>query len=114
MSRSTNLRTNSSNKLLAVERLQQQTMNGWKTREIGVRQGANHSQVRPRTAEQGPRLRGCDPVAGCKRTDIHRVLVHTYAVASPEGPLLRAPVRTPGEDSQHSMAPILVGFSAAN
>jgi hypothetical protein len=23
----------------------------WKTREIGVRQGANHSQVRPRTAE---------------------------------------------------------------
>src|SRR3954471_20118493 len=86
----------------------------WKTREIGARQGANHSQVRPRTAEQGPRSRGCDPVAGCKRTEIHRVLIHTYAVASPEGPLLRAPVRTPGEDSQHSMAPILVGFSAAN
>jgi hypothetical protein len=40
---------------------------GWKTREIGVRQGANHSQVRPRTAEEGPRLRGSDPVAGCKR-----------------------------------------------
>jgi hypothetical protein len=29
---------------------------GWKTREIGGRQGANHSQVRPRTAEQGPLL----------------------------------------------------------
>jgi len=42
-------------------------MNGWKSREIGVRQDANHSQVRPRTAEQGPRLRGCDPGAGCKR-----------------------------------------------
>jgi hypothetical protein len=22
-------------------------------------------EVRPRRAEQGPRLRGCDPVAGC-------------------------------------------------
>ena len=41
---------------------------GRKTREIGVRQGANHSQVRPRTAEQRPRLRGCDPGAGCKRS----------------------------------------------
>ena len=61
MSRSTNLRTNSSNKLPAVERLQQQTMNGWKTREIGVRQGANHSQVRPRTAEQGPAQRSRGP-----------------------------------------------------
>ena len=89
-------------------------MTGWKTREIGVRQGANRSQVRPRTAEQGPHLWGCDPVAGCKRTEMHRVLMRTYAVASPKGPLLRAPVRTPGEDSQHSMASILVGFSAAN
>ena len=45
-----------------------QILTGWKTREMGVRQGANHSQVRPRTAEQGPRLRGCDPGAGCRRT----------------------------------------------
>jgi len=29
----------------------------------------------------------------------NRVLVHTYAVASPKGPLLHASVRTPGEDS---------------
>jgi len=27
-----------------------------------------------------------------------RGLVHTYAVASPKGPLFRAPVRTPRED----------------
>src|SRR4051812_31943957 len=86
---------------------------GWKTCEIDARQGANHSQVRPRTAEQGPRSRGCDPVAGCKRTEINGVLIHTYAVASPKGPLLRAPVRTPGEDSQHSMVSILVRFSAS-
>jgi len=89
-------------------------MNSWKTREIGVRQGANRNEVRPRTAEQGPRLRGCDPGAGCKRTRIKRVLMHTYAVASPKGPLLGAPVRAPREDSQHRMAPILVGFSATN
>jgi hypothetical protein len=43
-------------------------MSRWKTREIGVRQGANRNEVRPRTAAQGPRLRGCDPVAGCERT----------------------------------------------
>jgi hypothetical protein len=29
------------------------TNSGWKTCEIGARQGANRSQVRPRTAEQG-------------------------------------------------------------
>jgi len=40
--------------------------------------------------------------------------VRTYTVASPKGPLLRVSVRTPGEDSQHRLAPILVGFSAAN
>jgi len=40
--------------------------------------------------------------------------MHTFAVASPKGPLLRAAVRTPREDSQHSMASILVRFSAAN
>jgi len=61
-------------------------MTGWKTREIGVRQGANRSQVRPRMAEQGPHLWGCDPAAGCKRTVVHRVLTRTYAVASPRGP----------------------------
>jgi hypothetical protein len=40
---------------------------GWKLPAFVVRQGANHSQVRPRTAEEGPRLRGSDPGAGCKR-----------------------------------------------
>ena len=29
--------------------------------------GAEMVAKRPRTAEQGPRLRGCDPVAGCQR-----------------------------------------------
>jgi len=91
-----------------------ETSGGWKTCEIGVRQGANRNEVRPRTAEQGPHLWGCDPVAGCLRTKIKRVLVRTYAVASPKGPLLHAPVRTPREDSQHCMASIVVGFSAAN
>jgi len=43
------------------------SVSGWKIREIDVRQNANHSQVRPRPAEQGPRLRGCDPRVGCKR-----------------------------------------------
>jgi hypothetical protein len=111
-----------------------------KSGEIRLRQGANHSEVRPRTAEQGPRARGyapdpvrealvregalkaainiCEtgrdasapangpsangsqphPVAGCLRTATGAGLTHTYAVASPEGPLLRAPVRTPRED----------------
>jgi hypothetical protein len=68
-----------------------------KSGEIGLRRGANRSEVRPRTAEQGPRARGCDPVAGCLRTG-KCGLAHTYAVASPKGPLLRAPVRTPRED----------------
>ena len=38
-----------------------------KSGENRLRQGANHSEVRPRTAEQVPRAlaRGCDPVAGC-------------------------------------------------
>jgi len=63
-----------------------QTSGGWKTCEIGARQGANRNEVRPRTAEQGPRLWGCDPVAGCKRTEIDRVLMHNFAVASPRGP----------------------------
>jgi len=111
-----------------------------KSGEICVRQGANHSEVRSRTAEQGPRWRGYDPdpvreapvregaqeaaidifetgrnasapanepaangsqphpVAGCLRTATGTGLTHTYAVASPEGTLLRAPVRTPRED----------------
>jgi len=69
-----------------------------KSGEIRLRQGANHSEVRPRTAEQGPRWRGCDPVAGCLRTATDAGLTHTYAVASPEGPLFRASVRTPRED----------------
>jgi len=30
---------------------------------------------------------------------LNRVLVRTYAVPSPKGPLLHASVRTPGEDS---------------
>ena len=95
-----------------IQRLHINTTGGWKTCEIGVRQGANRNEVRPRTAEQGPHLWGCDPGAGCKRTVNQRVLTRTYAVASPEGPLLRAPVRTPREDSKRSMASILVGFSA--
>jgi len=45
---------------------------------------------------------------------LNRVLVCTYTVASPKGPLLLASVRTPGEDSQRSMASILVGLSATN
>jgi len=32
-----------------------------KSGEIDLRQGANRSEVRPRTAEQGPRARGCAP-----------------------------------------------------
>ena len=32
-----------------------------KSGEICLRQGANRSEVRPRTAEQGPRERGCAP-----------------------------------------------------
>jgi len=61
------------------------TVGGWKTCEIGARQGANRNEVRPRTVEQGPHLWGCDPGAGCKRTMSQRVLMRTYAVASPEG-----------------------------
>ena len=56
---------------------------GLKIGEIGLRQGANRNQVRPRTAEQGPRSRGCDPAAGCKAHRRNRVLTHTFAVASP-------------------------------
>src|SRR4030095_3179592 len=69
------------------ENLRINTSTGWKTCEIGARQGANRNEVRPRTAEQGPRLWGCDPRAGCKRTVNQRVLTRTYAVASPEGAL---------------------------
>jgi len=69
-----------------------------KSGEIGVRQGANRSEERPRTVEQEPRSRGCDPVAGCLRTATDAGLTHTYAVAPQKGPLLRAPVRTPRED----------------
>ena len=86
----------------------------WKTGEIGLRQGANRNQVRPRTAEQGPPLAGMRPGSGMQAHQIQRVLLHTYAVASPKGPLLLAPVRTPGEDSERSMRSILVRFSAAN
>src|SRR5690349_10618460 len=89
------------------------TVVGWKTCEIGVRQGANRNEVRPRTAEQGPHLWGCDPEAGCQRSASQRVLMRTFAVASPKGPLLHAPVRTPREDSQHRMTSILVRFSAS-
>ena len=32
-----------------------------KSGEIGLRRGANRSEVHPRTAEQGPRARGCAP-----------------------------------------------------
>ncbi len=32
-----------------------------KSGEIRLRRGANRSEVRPRTAEQGPRVRGCAP-----------------------------------------------------
>ena len=108
-----------------------------KSGEIGLRRGANRSEVRPRTAEQGPRWRGCapDPVReapvreGALKAAIdicetgrnasapanepaangsqpHPVagmpshwdkcgLAHTYAVASPKGPLFRAPARAP-------------------
>src|SRR4051794_34862328 len=97
----------------SIQSLHINTADVGKTCEIGVRQGANRNEVRPRTAEQGPHLWGCDPGAGCKRAVSQRVLTRTYAVASPEGPLLRAPVRTPRDDSQHSMARILVGFSAS-
>jgi hypothetical protein len=45
------------------------TSTGWKTCEIGARQGANRNEVRPRTAEQGPHLWGCDPGAECMRTN---------------------------------------------
>ena len=36
----------------------------WKTGEIGLRQGANRNQVRPRTAEQGPPLAAMRPGSG--------------------------------------------------
>ena len=69
--------------------------NSWR---CGLRRGANRSEVRPRTAEQGPRTRGCDPEAGCNRTGKNAGFARTYAVTSPKGPLFRAPVRTPRED----------------
>jgi len=36
------------------QKLRINTNGGWKTCEIGARQGANRNEVRPRTAEQGP------------------------------------------------------------
>jgi len=36
------------------EKLRINPIAGWKTCEIGARQGANRSLVRPRTVEQGP------------------------------------------------------------
>jgi hypothetical protein len=68
-----------------------------KSGEICLRQGANRSEVRPRTAEQGPRA-GVRPGSGMPAHEEKRGLAHTYAVASPKGPLLRAPVRAPRED----------------
>src|SRR6185503_14506982 len=58
----------------------------------------------------GAPLAGMRPGSGMQAHRLYRVLVHTYAVASPKGPLLHASVRTPGEDSEHSMGSILVGF----
>jgi hypothetical protein len=68
-----------------------------KSGEICLRQGANHSEVRPRTAEQGPRARGCDPEAGCLRAGKTRACTHLRG-RIPKGPLFRAPVRAPRED----------------
>jgi hypothetical protein len=69
-----------------------------KSGEIRLRQGANRSEVRPRTEEQGPRGRGCDPVAGCLRTGKTRACTHLRGHIPQKGPLFRAPVRTPRED----------------
>jgi hypothetical protein len=86
---------------------------GRKTREIGVRQGTTQPGA-PAHGGAGARLAGMRPGSGMQAHRHNRVLVHTYAVASPKGPLLCASVRTPGEDSERSMASILVGFSATN
>src|SRR6476469_874721 len=61
----------------------------------------------------GAPLMGMRPGSGMPAYQIKRVLMRPSTVASPKGPLLRAAVRTPREDSQHSMASILVGFSAS-
>jgi len=58
----------------------------------------NNSEVRPRTAEQGFGAAWMRPGSGMPSHWDKRGLAHTYAVASPKGPLLRAPVRTPRED----------------
>jgi hypothetical protein len=42
----------------------------------GLRQGAIRSEVRLRTAEQGPRVRGCDPVAGAFALGKSRACAH--------------------------------------
>ncbi len=78
-----------------------------KSGEIGFRQGANRSEVRPRTAEQGsvkpgagaPRA-GMRPGSGMPAHRDKRGLVRTYAVTSPKGPLFRAPVRYTSHDSK--------------
>jgi len=44
-------------------------------------------------------LAGMRPGSGMQAHPLDRALLHTYAVASPKGPLLHASVRTPGEDS---------------
>ena len=69
----------------------------------GAREAANdvHETGRMRLLPQtGLRLTGRSRTreAGCRRTATDAGLTHTYAVASPEGSLLRAPVRTPRED----------------
>ncbi len=76
-------------------------------REAPVREGAHKAAIgigetgrNAAAPANGPAANGSQPhpVAGCLRTETNAGLTHTYAVASPKGPLLRAPVRTPRED----------------
>src|SRR3954468_13121277 len=67
----------------------------------------------PAEGGAGAPLVGMRPGSGMQA---HRDTPRSYAHLRgriPKGSLLRALVRTPGEDSQHRMAPILVGFSGA-
>ena len=57
---------------------------GWKTCEMRARQGANRNEVRPRTAEQGPHLSGCDPGAGCKCTSVSIASLCTPSQSHPQ------------------------------
>ncbi len=58
------------------------------------------AHVRPRKAEQGSTCGDATRERDAGRTTIEA------RVCTPTRPLLHASVRTPGEDSQHSMAPI--------